>query len=213
MNRFTFIVIPAAGKESGRKSSTPCWGTRSNIHIVRYRRDDRSGTCDRSGPDRINTGHRERGGDGTINEIANGITGSTKTLGIIPAGSGNDFIKSIGVPRSLSRRCRRSSRGPHGRWISEPSDAPLQEKGEATSRPDCLLTAWAWGSMPRSLRGPGKSHSSQERHCMCLPCSRLSENTLLRNQDPIRRIFARGQGSAHCRWEREMCRRRVLSHP
>ncbi len=41
------------------------------------------------------------GGDGTINEVSNGIIGTDKVLGVIPAGSGNDFIKSIGVPSNL----------------------------------------------------------------------------------------------------------------
>lgn len=35
------------------------------------------------------------GGDGTLNEAVNGIANSNKILGIIPAGSGNDFIRSI----------------------------------------------------------------------------------------------------------------------
>ncbi len=35
------------------------------------------------------------GGDGTINEIVNGIAGTKAALGVIPAGSGNDFIRSI----------------------------------------------------------------------------------------------------------------------
>jgi diacylglycerol kinase (ATP) len=38
------------------------------------------------------------GGDGTINEVLNGIGDSGKFLGVIPAGSGNDFIKSVGIP-------------------------------------------------------------------------------------------------------------------
>jgi YegS/Rv2252/BmrU family lipid kinase len=42
------------------------------------------------------------GGDGTANEVANGVISSKKTLGIIPTGSGNDFIKSIGIPRNTS---------------------------------------------------------------------------------------------------------------
>lgn len=37
------------------------------------------------------------GGDGTINEVANGMA-ADKVLGIIPAGSGNDLIKSLGIP-------------------------------------------------------------------------------------------------------------------
>ncbi|WP_024832745.1 diacylglycerol/lipid kinase family protein [Ruminiclostridium josui] len=35
------------------------------------------------------------GGDGTVNEIVNGIAGTRASLGVIPAGSGNDFIRSI----------------------------------------------------------------------------------------------------------------------
>ncbi|MBR0575751.1 diacylglycerol kinase family lipid kinase [Proteiniclasticum sp. BAD-10] len=35
------------------------------------------------------------GGDGTLNEVLNGMVGSGSSLGCIPGGSGNDFIKSI----------------------------------------------------------------------------------------------------------------------
>lgn len=33
------------------------------------------------------------GGDGTAGEVAAGLTGTGKPMGIIPAGTGNDFIK------------------------------------------------------------------------------------------------------------------------
>lgn len=35
------------------------------------------------------------GGDGTLNEVINGMVGSQSSLGVIPGGTGNDFIKSI----------------------------------------------------------------------------------------------------------------------
>jgi len=38
------------------------------------------------------------GGDGTVNEVANGLVGSAATLGVIPAGTGNDFIRMAGIP-------------------------------------------------------------------------------------------------------------------
>lgn len=38
------------------------------------------------------------GGDGTITETAAGLHGSKTALGIIPSGTGNDFIKTAGIP-------------------------------------------------------------------------------------------------------------------
>lgn len=38
------------------------------------------------------------GGDGTAGEVAAGLTGTGKAMGIIPAGTGNDFIKTAGIP-------------------------------------------------------------------------------------------------------------------
>lgn len=35
------------------------------------------------------------GGDGTLNEVLNGMAGSGSSLAVIPSGSGNDFVKSI----------------------------------------------------------------------------------------------------------------------
>lgn len=35
------------------------------------------------------------GGDGTLNEVLNGMANTESCLGVIPSGSGNDFIKSI----------------------------------------------------------------------------------------------------------------------
>jgi diacylglycerol kinase (ATP) len=38
------------------------------------------------------------GGDGTLLEVANGMIGENAVMGIIPAGTGNDFIKAVGIP-------------------------------------------------------------------------------------------------------------------
>ncbi len=38
------------------------------------------------------------GGDGTVIETATGLVGTQTALGIIPAGTGNDFIKTVGIP-------------------------------------------------------------------------------------------------------------------
>lgn len=39
------------------------------------------------------------GGDGTIHKTASGLCGTQTALSIIPAGTGNDFIKSAGIPQ------------------------------------------------------------------------------------------------------------------
>ncbi|MCK9420415.1 MAG: diacylglycerol kinase family lipid kinase [Nitrospirae bacterium] len=41
------------------------------------------------------------GGDGTVNDVVPGMLYSGKPLGIIPMGSGNDFIKSLHIPNNI----------------------------------------------------------------------------------------------------------------
>jgi YegS/Rv2252/BmrU family lipid kinase len=43
------------------------------------------------------------GGDGTVNEIAPAMLGTGTPLGIIPCGSGNDLIKSLGIPKDIEK--------------------------------------------------------------------------------------------------------------
>ena len=48
------------------------------------------------------------GGDGTISEVANGImdSNSAAELGVLPAGTGSDFRRSIGVPANVAAAAR-----------------------------------------------------------------------------------------------------------
>jgi diacylglycerol kinase (ATP) len=46
------------------------------------------------------------GGDGTVNEVANGLLryrGAIPRFAVIPTGTGNDFARSVGIPRALER--------------------------------------------------------------------------------------------------------------
>jgi diacylglycerol kinase (ATP) len=49
------------------------------------------------------------GGDGTVNEVANGILHSTNpsttALGIVSTGTGSDFIRSVGISRDYTTAC------------------------------------------------------------------------------------------------------------
>ncbi|MBU9713636.1 diacylglycerol kinase [Evansella tamaricis] len=47
------------------------------------------------------------GGDGTINEVVNGIAEQEKrpSLGVIPAGTTNDFARALHIPRDITEAC------------------------------------------------------------------------------------------------------------
>ena len=49
------------------------------------------------------------GGDGTVNEVANGILHSTNpaktSLGVVSTGTGSDFARSAGIPRDYTSAC------------------------------------------------------------------------------------------------------------
>ena len=52
------------------------------------------------------------GGDGTINNVINGIKDFSRTrIGIIPTGSGNDFARGLGIPKDTDKAVGRILRG------------------------------------------------------------------------------------------------------
>jgi len=53
------------------------------------------------------------GGEGTLNEVVNGLVGPEGAvppdvvLGIIPSGTGTDFVRTLGIPRDCLQACQR----------------------------------------------------------------------------------------------------------
>ena len=76
------------------------------------------------------------GGDGTVNEVANGIlysTGAARTvLGIVSTGTGSDFVRSIGIPRDYATAC--SSLTSSRRRAIDVGVVEYQSKGQTLRR-------------------------------------------------------------------------------
>ncbi len=102
MSKYTFILNPHAGKGTGRRIRDRVY-TAAREHTSDFELIETScpGDATRIARDTPSAIVVAVGGDGTIHEIVNGIVGTEKVLGIIPIGSGNDFIKSIGVPKQI----------------------------------------------------------------------------------------------------------------
>lgn len=56
------------------------------------------------------------GGDGTVNQVVNGMTGSKVPLGVLSAGTGNDFAAMIGMPADPAAAIRQIIEG-ETRWV------------------------------------------------------------------------------------------------
>ena len=61
------------------------------------------------------------GGDGTINEVVNGLAGSDATLGLLPLGTMNVFATELGLPSGNLSRCWQIIQEEHVRRIDLPS--------------------------------------------------------------------------------------------
>ncbi|MFT0824000.1 diacylglycerol kinase family protein [Bacillus swezeyi] len=51
------------------------------------------------------------GGDGTIHEVINGLLDANIPLGVIPAGSGNDFCRGLGIPLNYKKALKHLLKG------------------------------------------------------------------------------------------------------
>jgi YegS/Rv2252/BmrU family lipid kinase len=51
------------------------------------------------------------GGDGTVNEVAGGLVGTSAVLGVVPAGSGNGLARDLGIPMNKDSALAVAARG------------------------------------------------------------------------------------------------------
>lgn len=93
-----FIVNPVAGKGQGMayiEAIKPLLEGKVDYCIEVTKQEGHATEIARSYTQREACIVYAVGGDGTINEVVNGMVGSGSALAIVPAGSGNDFIRTI----------------------------------------------------------------------------------------------------------------------
>nr|PZN70623.1 MAG: hypothetical protein DIU55_11000 [Bacillota bacterium] len=114
MPRVCFIVNPIAG----RGQALACWkqieplAARLGEYGVKF--TERPGhaielarLAVQEGYDRVVS----LGGDGTLNEVGNGLVGTDAALAVIAAGRGNDWVRTTGVPTDAAEGCRLAFEG------------------------------------------------------------------------------------------------------
>jgi YegS/Rv2252/BmrU family lipid kinase len=105
VRRIALILNPAARGERARKIRTRLETLAADaVFLATSRRGDAESlarTAAKEGYDTIVAA----GGDGTINEVVNGMAGSQASLGIVPIGTMNVFATELGLPTGDVDRC------------------------------------------------------------------------------------------------------------
>ena len=127
------IVNPTAG--AGRAGRMIPWLRQRleqrpevNLHVTRRAGEAESlaSSADRAGHDRVIA----VGGDGTVQEVVNGLlAGPGVELGIVPAGTGNDLARSLGLPAEPASAWK-AAMGRHARRV----DAARARNGAGQER-------------------------------------------------------------------------------
>lgn len=105
MANFKFIVNPAAARgkaaKIGKKLNELCKVKGLDFELEFTKKQGQATDLAHAAADKFEC-IVAVGGDGTVNEIVNGIVGKNVKFGIIPVGTGNDFVNAIGIPLKLN---------------------------------------------------------------------------------------------------------------
>jgi diacylglycerol kinase (ATP) len=107
--KITFIVNPASGSNRSRSQEIPDLIEKHLDHLIFewnivYNSEVGRGIClSREAAEQGIDIVIAVGGDGTVNEVARGLSGTKAVLGIIPSGSGNGLARYLGIPTDLAQ--------------------------------------------------------------------------------------------------------------
>ena len=121
MNNTVVILNPIAGSEQARR-----WQERieSIAPGCVLRTTSRSGEAETLARHAAAEGFEKivaAGGDGTVNEVVNGIVASNAALGLLPIGTVNVFAMELGLPAHDLQRCWEIIQGDNARLVDLPS--------------------------------------------------------------------------------------------
>lgn len=104
MKRYGFIYNPQSrgGKMTENYRRLQQASQELNARLVRVNNDDNIDDIARELSDKTEV-VVACGGDGTVQKVVSGLLFTGKTLGIIPLGSGNDLVKSLGIPSNIDK--------------------------------------------------------------------------------------------------------------
>ena len=106
MRKLLFIINPAAGKGRGIKE-IPRIQQRFKKFDYEIIISKEANGITKLVQDELEKNYTDIiavGGDGTLGEVINGIVDKDITVGVLPLGSGNDFIKTLGLSEDFEER-------------------------------------------------------------------------------------------------------------
>ncbi|MEW6585955.1 MAG: diacylglycerol kinase family protein [Nitrospirota bacterium] len=108
------ISNPAAAKASNRKTELACRCLRNKGHEVESVFTRQRGEAESIARDALGKNPSliiAAGGDGTFNEVMNGMAGSNVPMAILPLGTTNVLAKELGIPEHMEKALDRATGG------------------------------------------------------------------------------------------------------
>lgn len=121
MNDTVVILNPAANSDRARRGFSRVEELAQNCQVCATSRPGEAETLARHAASEGFVKIVAAGGDGTINEVVNGLAGTESMLGLLPMGTVNVFASELGLPSHDLASCWRVIEGDHTRVVDLPN--------------------------------------------------------------------------------------------